>query len=144
MPQYDASIPACVPCAIMSIRVCVCAGHSVVRWSVWFSPEAQRFFIYSACNFKENFGCLCLFGDTLEQWLAWSKRERSGGVLRNPIKWIQKARDRTWHMSFAWVGIWAAACSQRHCNILQDIWVVLPLDPSFDHGAIEDTVPCCS
>lgn len=32
------------------------------------ADEAQRFFIYSACNFKENFGCLCLFGDTLEQY----------------------------------------------------------------------------
>eukprot|EP00434_Breviolum_minutum_P031837 symbB.v1.2.028160.t1/scaffold2959.1/size66455/2 len=30
--------------------------------------EAQSFFIYTACNFKENLGCLCLWKDTLEQW----------------------------------------------------------------------------
>ena len=35
-------------------------------------PEAQSFFIYTACNFKENLGCLCLWKDTLEQSLTWS------------------------------------------------------------------------
>lgn len=41
-------------------------------WILKNHPEAQSFFIYTACNFKENLGCLCLWKDTLEQSLTWS------------------------------------------------------------------------
>ncbi|CAK9038642.1 Probable serine/threonine-protein kinase PkwA [Durusdinium trenchii] len=30
--------------------------------------EACSFFVYTACNFKDNFGCLCLRGEELEQY----------------------------------------------------------------------------
>lgn len=32
-----------------------------------FELQACSFFVYTACNFKDNFGCLCLRGEELEQ-----------------------------------------------------------------------------
>ena len=45
MPQYDVSIPACVPCAIMSIRVCVCRALSGSMVCVVFPRGAEILYL---------------------------------------------------------------------------------------------------